>query len=49
MLARDMPEELADWMLDLERHYGKVQASRITNNIKQVTRRVPKRLAPAHA
>ncbi len=45
MLAEGMPEEIADWMLDLERYYREDQASRITNDIKQVTGREPRRFA----
>ena len=43
MLAEGMPEELADRMLDLERYYRADRASRITNDIKQVTGRNPRR------
>lgn len=45
MLAEGLPEEIADRMLDLERYYREDQASRITNDIKQVTGRDPKRFA----
>ena len=45
MLAVGMPEEIADQMLDLERYYREDQASRITNDIKQVTGREPRRFA----
>ena len=45
MLRVGMPEEIADQMLDLERYYRKDQASRITNDIKQVTGREPRRFA----
>ena len=45
MLAEGMPKEIADWMLDLERYYREDQASRITNDIKQVTGRDPRRFA----
>jgi uncharacterized protein YbjT (DUF2867 family) len=41
MLAESMPEELADRMLDLERYFREGWASRITNDIKQVTGRDP--------
>ncbi|NEO84611.1 MAG: SDR family oxidoreductase [Spirulina sp. SIO3F2] len=41
MLAEGMPEALADRMLDLERYYREDQASRITNDIQQVTGREP--------
>ena len=43
MLAAGMPEEIADRMLDLERYYREDQASHITNDIKQVTGRDPRR------
>lgn len=42
MLAEGMPEGIADRMLDLERYYREDQASRITNDIKQVTRHDPR-------
>ncbi len=45
MLAEGMPEEIADRMLDLERYYREDQASRLTNDIKQVTGRDPRRFA----
>ena len=45
MLAGGMPEEIADQMLDLERYYREDKASRITNDIKQVTGRDPRRFA----
>ena len=45
MLAEGMPEEIADRMLDLERYYREDRASRITNDIKQVTGRDPRRFA----
>ncbi len=45
MLAEGMPEAIADRMLDLERYYREDQASRITNDIKQVTGRDPRRFA----
>ncbi len=45
MLAEGMPEAIADRMLDLERYYRENQASRITNDIKQVTGRDPRRFA----
>ena len=45
LLAEGMPEELADRMLDLERYFREDQASRITNDIKQVTGRDPRRFA----
>jgi uncharacterized protein YbjT (DUF2867 family) len=43
MLAEGMPEAIADRMLDLERYYREDQASRITNDIKQVTGHEPSR------
>ncbi len=43
MLAEGMPEEIAARMLDLERYYREDQASRITNDIKQVTGHEPLR------
>ena len=45
MLAEGMPEAIADRMLDLERYYREDQASRITNDIKQVTGHEPSRFA----
>ncbi len=45
MLAEGMPEEIADRMLDLERYYREDQASRITNDINQVTGREPRQFA----
>ncbi len=45
MLAVGMPEKIADQMLDLERYYREDQASRTTNDIKQVTGREPRRFA----
>ncbi len=45
MLAEGIPEEIADRMLDLERYFREGQASRITNDIKQVTGRDPRRFA----
>jgi uncharacterized protein YbjT (DUF2867 family) len=45
MLAEGMPEAIADRMLDLERYYREDQASRITNDIKQVTGQEPRRFA----
>lgn len=43
MLAEGMSEAIVDRMLDLERYYREDQASRITNDIKQVTGRDPRR------
>ena len=45
MLAEGMPEEIADRMLDLERYYREDQASRITNDIIQVTGHNPRQFA----
>ena len=45
MLAEGMPEEIADRMLDLERYFCEDRASFITNHIKQVTGRDPRRFA----
>lgn len=43
MLAEGLSEAIADRMLDLERYYRDDQASRITNDIKQVTGHEPRR------
>ncbi len=43
MLAAGSSEEFAEVMLDLERYYREGQASRITNDINQVTGRDPMR------
>ena len=45
MLAEGTPEAIADRMLDLERYFREGRASRITNDIKQVTGREPRRFA----
>lgn len=45
MLAEGMPEGIADRMLDLERYFREERASYITNDIKQVTGRDPRRFA----
>ena len=45
MLAEGMTEAIADRMLDLERYYREDRASRITNDIKQVTGHEPSRFA----
>ena len=45
MLAEGMPEEIADRMLDLERYYSEDQASRIINDIKQVTGHDPRQFS----
>jgi len=41
MLAEGMPEAIADRMLDLERYFREGRASRITNDVKDVTGRDP--------
>ncbi len=43
MLAEGMPEAIADRMLDLERYFREGRASRVTNDIKQVTGQEPRR------
>jgi uncharacterized protein YbjT (DUF2867 family) len=45
MLAEGMPEAIADRMLDLERYFSEGRASHITNDIKQVTGKEPRRFA----
>jgi uncharacterized protein YbjT (DUF2867 family) len=45
LLAAGIPEGMADWLLDLERYYREGHASRITNDITQVTGRDPRRFA----
>jgi uncharacterized protein YbjT (DUF2867 family) len=45
MLAEGMPAEIADRMLDLERYYREGHAGRITDDIKQVIGREPRRFA----
>ena len=45
MVAGGMPEEIADRMLDLERYFREDQASRITDDIKQLTGRDPRRFS----
>lgn len=45
MLTEGISEAIADRMLDLERYFSENQASHITNDIKQVTGRDPKRFA----
>jgi uncharacterized protein YbjT (DUF2867 family) len=45
MLAEGTPEEIADRLIDLERFFRDDGASRITNDIKQVTGRDPRRFA----
>lgn len=41
LLAAGIPEEMAEWLLDLDRYYREEHASRITNDIRQVTGRDP--------
>ena len=43
MLAEGMPQAIADRMLDLERYFREGRASRITDDIKQVTGQEPRR------
>jgi uncharacterized protein YbjT (DUF2867 family) len=45
LLAAGIPEEMAEWLLDLDRYYREGQASRITHDIRQVTGRDPRRFA----
>ena len=45
MLAEGMPEAIADRMLDLERYFREDRASRITEDVRQVTGREPRRFA----
>ena len=45
MLAVGMPEVIADRMLDLERYFREGRASLVTDDIKQVTGREPRRIA----
>jgi len=45
MLAEGMPEAIADRMLDLESYFREGRASRITDDIKQVTGQEPRRFA----
>ena len=45
MLAEGVPEGIADRLIDLERFYREGGASRITNDIEQVTGRAPLRFA----
>ena len=44
MVAEGLPEDIADRMLDLERYFREDQASRITDDIRRVTGRDPRRL-----
>ncbi len=43
MVAQGAPEEIADWLIDIERFYREDGASRITDDIKRVTGRDPRR------
>jgi uncharacterized protein YbjT (DUF2867 family) len=43
MLAEGMPESIADRMLDLERYFREDHGSTITDDVKRVTRRAPRR------
>ena len=45
MLAEGMPEAIADRMLDLERYFRENRASRITEDVRQVTGREPRPFA----
>ena len=45
MLAAGMPEAIADRMLDLERYFREGRASTITDDVKRVTGRAPRRVA----
>ena len=45
MLAEGMPEAIADRMLDLERYFREDRAGTITDDVKRVTGRVPRRFA----
>jgi uncharacterized protein YbjT (DUF2867 family) len=45
MLAAGTPEGMAEWLLDLDRYYREGHASRITDDIRQVTGRDPRRFA----
>ena len=45
MIAEEMPKAIVDRMLDLERYFREGRASRITNDIEQVTGREPRRFA----
>ena len=45
MLGEGLPEEIADRLLDLERYYRENRASRVTNDIMQVTGRKPRPFA----
>jgi hypothetical protein len=43
MLAEGMTEAIADRMLDLERYFREGRASTVTDDVKQVTGRDPRR------
>ena len=45
MLAEGMPESIADRMLDLERYFREDRASTVTDDVKRVIGREPKRFA----
>ena len=45
MLTGGMPESIADRMLDLERYFRENRASTITDDVKRVIGREPKRFA----
>ena len=45
MLAEGMPDALADRMLDLERYFRDDRASTITDDVRRVTGRAPRRFA----
>ena len=45
MLAEGMPEALAERMLDLERYFREDRASEVTDDVRQVTGREPRRFA----
>ena len=45
MLAEGMPEAIADRMLDLERYFREDRASTLTDDVKRVTGRAPRRFA----
>ena len=45
MLAEGMPEAIADRMLDLERYFREDRAGTITDDVKRVTGRAPRRFA----
>ena len=45
MLAEGMPEAIADRMLDLERYFREDRADTITDDVRRVTGREPRRFA----